>query len=278
MFVINPPLPGDASSSGTVGIADLTIVLTNYGKSGMTWAQGDFTGDGTVDIQDLSILLAHFGESVGPPVVSVGNSGAATFTEGGPAVAVAPALTVTDPESIELYSATVAISGGLLDAGNEVLAVPAAVLAGTNITASYNSATGVLTLSGGDTLADYQQALQSVTYTDTAATATLGNRTLTFTVNDGELTSTGVTATVDVTAPTHGSMQPMTAGGGSGGRSAGPERSARAADAGQGLPAGPKTVIRPPVGTLPRTTMPLSYVAAVDAVLQSEAWRRRGEQ
>ncbi len=45
-------------------INDLTIVLSNYNQTGMTWSQGEFTGDGTVDINDLTIVLAHYGESV----------------------------------------------------------------------------------------------------------------------------------------------------------------------------------------------------------------------
>ena len=58
------PLPGDADLDGTVNIEDLTILLTNYGKSGMSWSQGNFDGDPTVDLEDLTILLTHFGMSV----------------------------------------------------------------------------------------------------------------------------------------------------------------------------------------------------------------------
>ena len=84
-----------------------------------------------------------------------------------------------------------AISGGLLDVGAELLA---ATTSGTNITASYSSATGILTMSGTDTPANYQRVLQSVTYVDTLAVATnLGDRTLTFTVGDGLLTSVSAT-------------------------------------------------------------------------------------
>ena len=50
--------PGDANGDGTVDINDLTIVLSNFGKTGMAWSQGEFTGSGTVDINDLTIVLA----------------------------------------------------------------------------------------------------------------------------------------------------------------------------------------------------------------------------
>ena len=57
--------PGDANGDGRVDINDLTIVLTNFGRTGMTWSQGDFLGDGTVDINDLTIVLANFGKTAG---------------------------------------------------------------------------------------------------------------------------------------------------------------------------------------------------------------------
>jgi hypothetical protein len=57
-------LRGDANLDGKVDINDLTIVLTNYGKSGMAWSQGDFTDDGKVDINDLTIVLANYNQSL----------------------------------------------------------------------------------------------------------------------------------------------------------------------------------------------------------------------
>jgi hypothetical protein len=55
--------PGDANGDGKVDINDLTIVLTNFGQTGMTWSQGCMDGDptGTVDINDLTIVLSNFG-------------------------------------------------------------------------------------------------------------------------------------------------------------------------------------------------------------------------
>jgi hypothetical protein len=64
-LVVKTVLPGDANLDGKVDINDLTVVLTHYGQTGMTWTQGEFTGDGTVDINDLTIVLAHYDQSVG---------------------------------------------------------------------------------------------------------------------------------------------------------------------------------------------------------------------
>jgi hypothetical protein len=58
-------LPGDANLDGRVDVNDLTIVLSHFGQTGTSWAQGEFTGDGTVDINDLTIVLSHFGQTLG---------------------------------------------------------------------------------------------------------------------------------------------------------------------------------------------------------------------
>jgi hypothetical protein len=58
-------VPGDANLDGRVDVNDLTIVLSHFGETGMSWAQGAFTGDGTVDVNDLTIVLSHFGQAVG---------------------------------------------------------------------------------------------------------------------------------------------------------------------------------------------------------------------
>ena len=63
--------PGDANGDGRVDVNDLTIVLTNFGKTGTSWTQGEFTGDGTVDINDLTIVLSNFGKTYGSSLTAV---------------------------------------------------------------------------------------------------------------------------------------------------------------------------------------------------------------
>jgi hypothetical protein len=73
-FAVAPlivPLPGDANLDGQVDINDLTIVLTNYGQSGMTWSQGDFNTDTKVDINDLTIVLTDYGKTAGSGIKAV---------------------------------------------------------------------------------------------------------------------------------------------------------------------------------------------------------------
>ena len=69
----------------------------------------------------------------------------------------------------ELASLTVTITN-LLDGTDEVLA---ADTSGTSIVAAYDSDTGVLSHTGTDTVANYQQVLRTVTYDNAAVTPTL---------------------------------------------------------------------------------------------------------
>jgi hypothetical protein len=52
------PCPGDATGDQSVDLADLNLVLANFGTASTT---GDVTGDGNVDLADLNLVLANFG-------------------------------------------------------------------------------------------------------------------------------------------------------------------------------------------------------------------------
>jgi len=59
--------PGDLDMDGDRDLADLSVLLSNYGLTGgATAEQGDITGDGNIDLEDLSLLLAVFGEPCVP--------------------------------------------------------------------------------------------------------------------------------------------------------------------------------------------------------------------
>jgi hypothetical protein len=56
----NPtPKPGDLNNDGKVNISDLSILLSNWGKTGAT-VTGDINKDGKVNISDLSTLLSNW--------------------------------------------------------------------------------------------------------------------------------------------------------------------------------------------------------------------------
>src|SRR5205085_7766576 len=97
-----------------------------------------------------------------------------------------------------LANATVRVSGGTFVGDSDVLG---ANVSGTGITASYNAATETLTLTGSDTLAHYQQVLDSVTFTTGANPTNFGlnpTRTLSWTVNDGSGSNNTATAATTI--------------------------------------------------------------------------------
>ncbi|GMU83322.1 MAG: hypothetical protein AMXMBFR47_31920 [Planctomycetota bacterium] len=55
------PCPADLDGSGDIGITDLSILLSHFGDTQATAADGDLDGDADVDITDLSLILAAFG-------------------------------------------------------------------------------------------------------------------------------------------------------------------------------------------------------------------------
>jgi hypothetical protein len=63
-------LPGDANRDWTVNVVDLTLLLNNYNKTGMVWADGDFNGDATVNAADLTALLNNYNKTYGAGVVA----------------------------------------------------------------------------------------------------------------------------------------------------------------------------------------------------------------
>ena len=57
---VGPPLlAGDVNADGAVDVADLLLMLFNYGVP--TDARTDINHDGYVDIRDMAVLGANFG-------------------------------------------------------------------------------------------------------------------------------------------------------------------------------------------------------------------------
>jgi uncharacterized delta-60 repeat protein len=127
---------------------------------------------------------------------AVATTGAAlAYTENGAATAVDGALTVTDADSVNLTGATVTISANYAS-GQDLLAFTNQL----GITGSWNAGTGVLTLTGTTTLANYQAALRSITYINTSDNPSTATRTVSFVVADGGANSNVATRDITVAA------------------------------------------------------------------------------
>jgi hypothetical protein len=122
----------------------------------------------------------------------------AAFAEGGGPVSLVDSTDalLSDVDSGNLTGLTVTLSNQL-DGTSEVLS---ADTTGTVIVAVYDSGTGVLTLSGSDTVAHYQQVLRTIQYNNTSNSPDLTSRILYIVAEDGVTYSNTSTVTVTMTA------------------------------------------------------------------------------
>jgi hypothetical protein len=195
LFSVQPAIAANGTLSFTPapnanGVANVTVTLSDNGGGANTSAPVNFTITIT-SVNDAPVLVA--------------GGGSPSFTEDGAAVAVDPGITVTDVDNANLASAAVTITN-LLDAGAETLA---ANTGGTLIVANYVAPT--LTLTGTDTLANYQQVLRSITYANSDQDPNTTARSISFVVNDGILNSNIVGTSVAVIAVNDAPV--LTAGG-----------------------------------------------------------------
>lgn len=121
-----------------------------------------------------------------------GSGGTVSYTENTSPIAVDDGLTIADLDDATLAGATVALAGYWN--GEDQLAFTDQL----GITGSWDSVTGILTLSGSASVADYETALRSVTYVDTSDAPQTAARTATITVDDGTDPSNAVSRDIVV--------------------------------------------------------------------------------
>ncbi len=203
LTVATPGGLGTGFSNGTLtlsGIASTTAYQTALASIdySFTPTNGDPTGGGSHTSRAIDWLvndgstrngIGNTGTStlnevhVAPTVTT---SGTVTYAEGGSAVVLDPSVTVTDPDSGgNLAAASVTISGPLstdkLNFANQ-----------SGISGSYNANSGVLSLIGTTSILNYENALSSITYSnsgDPTGGGTDAHRTISWVVNDGAANS-----------------------------------------------------------------------------------------
>ena len=119
------------------------------------------------------------------PILNSNAAAVVNFSEGGSGVVIDAGITITDIDSNTLTQSTVTVTDNLT-IGEDVLMfsnLPA------SINGNYDATTGTLTLSGITSLSDYQQAVRSIQYLNTANAPNAAPRTVMFMVNDGGLNS-----------------------------------------------------------------------------------------
>lgn len=120
------------------------------------------------------------------PLLATGATGALAYTENDGPVVAAPGLTLSDADTPSFGAATVTISTNY-QSGQDRLGFTA----DHGITGSWDSGTGVLSLSGSATAAQWQDVLRSVSYENLGELPSTAARTVRFEISDG---TTAVTA------------------------------------------------------------------------------------
>jgi hypothetical protein len=154
----------------------------------------------TVSGQTVTATLTTDGALVARadrPVVDPSSSDPATFTAGGNPVVVADVVNISSNSANQNLTQALVTLTNMPDGSAESLAVTAD-LTGTGLTASYDSTTGILTISGTANFTTYQNVLQSIVYSNSAVSDT-SDRAITFVVSDGVNTSLQGNWTVSVT-------------------------------------------------------------------------------
>jgi hypothetical protein len=182
----------DSVANYQAALRAVTYVNTSENPSGLARTVTIITNDGVANsvAKTDTINVTPVNDA---PVTTAG--GTLNYTENQVATVIDSSVSVTDADNANMATATVSIGTGFAS-GQDVLD---ANVTGTTIGKSYNAGTGVLTLTGSDTKAHYQQVLDSVTYFNSSNNPSGATRTINYTVNDGALNSNTSTATVNVT-------------------------------------------------------------------------------
>ena len=187
IFSINP----DGSNYQTLGSFPQTDDGADFPTSPLTLdgsillgvtGRGGSAGDGAI----FSVSGAT------PSFIVTASNGAPIYALAGPPVALDGGLLVNSSDA-DLTGATVTISAGTLEPGD--------VLNFTNQNGiSGNYAAGVLTLTGTATPAQYQAALQSITFSTTSTNIT--TRSISIVADDGNVSSNSAAEQMVIAAPT----------------------------------------------------------------------------
>ena len=152
---------------------------------------GDNAFDSAVFVSTSTIL--NNPPALDLSLVAAGTGYTTTWVQGGAAVAIAAADDTITDDGTTISSAIIKLNSPL---ATDLLS--AGALPGGIVASSYNAGTGIITLSGVATLAQYKAALQAIGYSSTAVNPSGPAKTVTVIVNDGVDNSNTATATINM--------------------------------------------------------------------------------
>ncbi|MCK5831800.1 MAG: DUF4347 domain-containing protein, partial [Methylococcales bacterium] len=163
--------------SNIVGVAADTLTLFSNDKGNNSYMApgGALTVTNTIqiDITNVNDVPVLASIEVAPTI----------YLENNLATVITSTITLTDPDDV-IESATIQVTSNY-QIGEDLLAFTNA----NGISGSWDSATGILSLSGSASVANYQAALRSITYINNDEAPSNAARTFSFTVDDGSAQS-----------------------------------------------------------------------------------------
>ena len=199
----NEPSPGVVTDSVLDGH---TTVISSVAAvtPGTTYTANMVVADYIDNLYNTAAFLGYFGASINLDLdqnnsTATGTSYVTTFTEGGAAVPVADTDgIITNYDATTIQSATIVLTNA--QAG-DVLSIGA--LPG-GITGSVNTGTPgqvTVTLTGASSIANYQNAIRAVTFSNPNANMSATARNVTVLVNDGVTNSNTAVTTINISLP-----------------------------------------------------------------------------
>ena len=184
------PLTGSLVLSGNAPLADYATALANVAyvnnsdnpnTSARQITVSVFDGDLQSNslVRDINIVAEN-----DAPLITGLNSDPLIFSENDPATVVAQTISLSDTDSNFIDSASIEIIGGFNASEDQLLFTDSALITGI-----WDQSTGRLSLSGTDTIANYQAALRSIAYINSSDDPDVSLRTVQFSVNDGDINS-----------------------------------------------------------------------------------------
>ncbi|MEG3179550.1 beta strand repeat-containing protein [Sphingomonas sp. LT1P40] len=175
-----------------IGYQHVGTSLPNGPRPQMLIALTD--GDGAESYYAYSYISYQSTDT--PPVLDGSDQAPITYDDGHIPQPIGSFITVTDPDSATLTSATVRFTGGF--SAGDTLSV---IESNGNISASWDAATGVLTLTATGPGADvhaWNSVLRQVGYSNTLPNPATGTRTISITINDATSASNTIERSVNV--------------------------------------------------------------------------------
>ncbi|MGQ7857366.1 MBG domain-containing protein [Pedobacter sp. WC2501] len=187
---------GTATTDGSGNWSKVQLSALTYATHSVEATATDAAAN--VSITSNSNTFTVFAANQAPVLTTSG--GITSFL--GSQIVVDNGLTISDTDNTTLASATVTISGNLQTAQDVLAFTNTSSAIYGNIIGSYTAGSGTLTLTSAGataTLAQWQSALRSVTYNNTASSPNTASRTISIIASDGMNNSNTATKTLTVT-------------------------------------------------------------------------------